>query len=117
MPSSAVRELLKCWLPGADEISGNLCCECQEGLGRTAARMQEKSLKGGKMGCFLTLAFSTIWAGICVFVFVVSVNAPEDRRCQYGASGDDGCSPHAECQEHVAQRVLKMRRSCSPPRP
>lgn len=33
MPSSAVRELLKCWLPGGDEISGKACCElcaCQE---------------------------------------------------------------------------------------
>lgn len=50
MPSSAVRELLKCWLRGGDEISGKACCElcaCQEGGGITM-RMQERK----KICCF-----------------------------------------------------------------
>lgn len=93
MPSSALRELLKCWLPGGDEISERPLAvgfvHVRRGV-RIAARMQEGGREGREYMLFFVFchlapsvrSFGCLW----FFFFFCFVNVTVERCCETGGS-------------------------------
>lgn len=124
MPSSALRELLKCWLPGGDEeISGNPLpwAPCMLGEARDGCEDAGGRLRGGKnmlLSGFRHLHHLVGHLGVCRGF----CTCYRDKCRDCGAGWIDGCSPHAESRWTLqprimptAQRLCGGRCSCSPP--